>query len=184
MPSKILMLSKLNRASPYDFTITPDSTERAKIAEDLGINAVRKLRFEGQLTPLGKADWQLEATLGSTAVQPCGVTLAPVNTRIDTPLTRRYLADLPQPSGDELEMPEDDTVEPLPGEIDLHAIMVEALSLALPDFPRAPGVELGEAIYTAPGLAPMRDEDAKPLAGLAALRDKLAGNDPDPEKQG
>ena len=35
------------------------------------------------------------------------------------------------------------------------------------------GAELGEAVYTAPGQIPMSDEDARPFAGLAALRDKL-----------
>jgi hypothetical protein len=37
---------------------------------------------------------------------------------------------------------------------------------------------LGEAIFTKAGLAPMKDEDARPFAGLAALKDQLK---PDPE---
>ena len=53
----------------------------------------------------------------------------------------------------------------------------EALALALPDFPRAEGVELGPAVFTEPGATPMTDEAAKPLAGLADLRDRLKKND-------
>ena len=78
------------------------------------------------------------------------------------------------PEGAEVEMPEDDSIEPLPATLDLGAVMIEALSLALPTFPRAAGAELGQVLATRAGIAPMTDEDAKPFAGLGALRDKLA----------
>jgi len=138
------------------------------------LTGLRKVRLEGDLHPEGKRDWRLVARIGATMVQPCVVTLEPVTTRIDADLLRQYRAQLPDPSGDEMEMPEDDTIEPLPAQLDLRDLLVEGLSLHRPDYPRAEGVELGEAIFAAPGVAPMRDEDAKPLAGLAALRDKLA----------
>jgi uncharacterized metal-binding protein YceD (DUF177 family) len=95
-------------------------------------------------------------------------------------VARRYLAEMPEPEGDEVEMPEDDTAEPLPATLDLFAVLSEALALALPQYPRAEDAELGEAVFAAPGVAPMTDEEAKPLAGLAALRDRLKG----PEEPG
>jgi len=51
------------------------------------------------------------------------------------------------------------------------------LCLTLPEYPRAEGATLGESIYTQPGEAPMRDEDARPFAGLAALKDQLKSGD-------
>ena len=51
--------------------------------------------------------------------------------------------------------------------------MAEALALALPDYPRAPDATLENAQVTEPGIAPMSDEDARPFAALAGLRDKL-----------
>ena len=77
----------------------------------------------------------------------------------------------------EVEMPEDDTVEELPATLNLVDVMTEALALALPDFPRADGAELGEAIFTEPGVAPMRDEDTRPFAGLSSLKDALEKKD-------
>jgi len=47
------------------------------------------------------------------------------------------------------------------------------LSLALPAFPRSADASLGDAQFTAPGQEPMTNEDAKPFAGLGALRDAL-----------
>jgi uncharacterized metal-binding protein YceD (DUF177 family) len=184
MPDTLLPLARLGRASSKPFDVTPDAEARQAMADALGIVAVRKLRLHGEATPEGKADWRLDATLGATVVQDCVVTLAPVTTRIDTDLTRRYLAQMPEPSGEEMEMPEDDTVEPLRAEVDLMQILSEALALALPDYPRAEGVELGQAIFAAPGVTPMTDEDARPLAGLAALRDRLADGATDEETDG
>lgn len=188
MTTENLTLARLSRAAPTNFTLEPDAEARTRIAADLDLRGLRKLRLDGKLHPEGKADWRLEAKLGATAVQSCVVTLEPVTTRIDTSLVRSYRADMPEPVGDELEMPEDDTIEPLPATLDLRALMIEALALELPDYPRAVGVELGQAVYAPPGVAPITDDDAKPLAGLAALRDKLAGDgsgpDEDPENQG
>ena len=99
-----------------------------------------------------------------------------------TAATRRYLADMKVPEGDEVEMPEDDTSEPLPEVIDLSEVAAEALALALPEYPRAPGAELGEAVHAAPGVAPLTDAALKPFAGLASLAERLAAKDgKDPE---
>jgi len=166
--SHIVRLDDGARA-PAAFELDPGPDARAALAERLGIPAVRKLRFSGRLVPEARRDWRLEADLGATVVQSCVVTLAPVSTRIDEPVERRYLAEIPElPASDELEMP-DDSVEPLPAALDLGAVMAEALALALPPWPRARGAELADGTFAGPGTRPMTDEDARPFAGLAGL---------------
>jgi len=167
-----LKMAALSRHQPFTFLLEPDAAARADLAEDLGITQVRKLRFSGELIPEGRADWLLRADLGATVVQPCVVTLAPVTTRIDDRITRRFLARWVDPEvGSETEMPQDDTIEPLPEELDLARVMAEALALALPDYPRAAGAELGEVVYTEPGAEPLTEERVKPFAALAKLKD-------------
>jgi uncharacterized metal-binding protein YceD (DUF177 family) len=173
----LLRLSDLNSRTPTSFEVTPDPAGRKALAKALAILGVKKARLIGTMTPQGSSDWTFHAKLGATIVQECAITLEPVTTRIDENVTRHYVADYEPEMGNELEMPEDDTIETLPAEIDLLDILAEALSLALPTFPRAPGANLGEAIYTAPGAAPMTNEDAKPFAGLGALRDQLTKDD-------
>ncbi len=174
----LIRIADLAPGDTHALRFEPDADTRAGIAADLGIPALRKLRLDGQLTPLGRRDWALQATLGATAVQDCVVTLQPVTTRIDEPVRRTYLAEMPElPEGDEIEMPEDDSAEPLPDTLDLRALATEALALALPPYPRADGLDPLEAQFTEPGAQPMRDDDAKPFAGLAALRDKFSGDD-------
>lgn len=168
-----LKMAALSRHQPFTFLIEPDAEARAALAGELGITQVRKLRFAGALTPEGRADWLLQADLGATVVQPCVVTLAPVTTRIDQTVTRRYLVRWQDPeAGSETEMPEDDTAEPLPEVLDLAEVMAEALALALPDYPRADGADLGEAVFTEPGAEPLTEERVHPFAALAKLKDK------------
>ena len=173
----ILRVAELAKGQPRTVAIEPGAQARDAIAKALGIDALRKLRFEGVLSPIGKRDWRLTGRLGATVVQPCVVTLAPVTTRIETDLRRDFLSNWEEPEGDEVEMPDEVDSDPLGSEIDLGRVIVEALALALPDFPRAEGAALEQAAFSEPGKTAMTDDDAKPFAGLATLRDKLTGEE-------
>ena len=161
---------------PIPFDLQPDAAALEALAGDLGIRAIRKLRFSGEVRPQGRADWSLSAQLGATVVQGCVVTLEDVVTRIDERVTRDYSPDVFEPEGEEIELDAEDGPDPLGEGIDLAAAMEEALSLALPAYPRAPGAELGEAVFTEPGKEAMTDEDARPFAALKGLRDGLKGD--------
>ena len=180
--TRVIRVADLSARRPVSFDLAPDGAEMARISEDLGLLGLRKLRFRGKMTAEGRADWLLQADLGATVIQPCVVTLDPVQTRIDEPVTRRFSPDAaletPEP-GAEIEIPEDDTLEPLGTEIDFGRVMVEALSLALPPYPRRDGAELGQLTVAEEGVAPLQDEDTKPFAALARLRDKLGKPDED-----
>lgn len=172
--SQPIRIADLPADQAYAFALRPDAAGCAAIAARLGLRGLRKLRFAGTLAPLGRDDWQLRADLGATVVQDCVVTLAPVTTRIDEPVARSYLAAMPDlPEGEEIAMPADDTLEPLPAVLDLGAVMFEALALALPAYPHAEGVAPVRQSYAPPGAAPLAEEVEKPFAGLAALKGKL-----------
>ena len=151
----------------------PDAAARAAIATALGLIALPEMKFDGEIRSSGKRDMVLTARLEARAVQPCSVTLAPVTTRVGEDVLRQYLADFKDPEGEETEILSDDTLEPLPEVIDAAGVAIEALALALPLYPRAKGVELGEAVFAASGTEPLRQDDLKPFAGLAALVGKL-----------
>ncbi len=74
-------------------------------------------------------------------------------------------------------MPEDDTLEPLVATIDLAAIALEALALAVPDYPRSAGVAEVDLTVTEPGVVPLTDDAARPFAGLAALKSRMGDGD-------
>ncbi len=168
-----LRVADLPQNSPTAFDLRPDSATLAALADELGLLALRKLRFSGQINASGRKDWELTGKLGATVLQPCVITMEPVTTRIDTEVRRLYLADLPEIEAEEIEMPEDDNVEKLTSVIDPAAVMTEALALSLPLYPRKEGANLQEAVFAEPGQKPLTDEDVRPFAGLAKLRDAL-----------
>lgn len=171
-----LRTGSLSSRKPTRFDLKPDAADRRALADALGLLDLPEFRFRGEIRPSGRSDFRLEGDLTALAIQPCAITLAPVRTPVAEAVQRSYIADWTEPEGDEVEMPEDDTQEPLPEVIDLTLVAVEALELALPLYPRAEGAELGEAVFADLDTAPLRDSDLKPFASLAALRDRLAGD--------
>ena len=170
----VFRVADLAQNSATDFDIVPSDAELKSIAQELGLLGLGKMRFKGSIQSHGKRDWKLSATLGATVTQPCVVTLDPVKTRIDTPVERVFVANYETPETEEAEMPEDDSIEALGSEIVLADVMIESLSLNVPVYPRKAGAELGESVFTKPGQKAMTDEDTRPFAGLAALKDQLS----------
>ncbi|MEY8830817.1 DUF177 domain-containing protein [Sedimentitalea sp. XS_ASV28] len=168
-----LRVADLRQNTPTAFDLRPDPGMQKALADELGLTGLRKLRFSGQVSARGRRDWELTGRLGATVVQPCVVTLEPVTTRIDVDVRRLYVADLPEVTADEIEMPEDDSIERLGSVIDPGAVMTEALTLALPLYPRKDDIAPTNAVFAEEGISPMSDEDARPFAGLAELRDAL-----------
>lgn len=173
----LLRVAALDKSRARDIEVVLDTPTAKAVAEALGILDARKIRLTGALEPIGSRDWRFVGKVGATVVQPCVVTLEPVTTRIEADIDRSWVAGLEMPTADESETPVDVTLDPLGDEIDMGAVLVEAIALALPDYPRADGAETGELVFTEPGKEAMTDEDTKPFAGLAALRDQLSQKD-------
>lgn len=161
-----LRADRLPARKPTEIDLTPDVAARDRIAASLDLLDLPVLRLTGQLAAAPADAWQFEGRLTATAVQPCGITLAPVTTQIDEAVRRVWsphvtdTSDLPV----EIEMGDDET-EPLESEIDIGAMLLEALTLALPAFPRAPGAKLDDSA----GEAAQPDKTRRPFAGLADL---------------
>jgi uncharacterized metal-binding protein YceD (DUF177 family) len=170
LPTAPLRVADLSQNSETPFDLRPGAPDLALIARDMGLHGLRKLSFQGAVRALGNADWELNGTLGATVIQPCVVALDPVTTRIDVPVRRQFIKLVETSDEPEIETPEDDEIEPLGAFIDPAKVMLESLALAIPLYPRKDGVHLDTAVFTEPGTAPMTDEDARPFAGLAALR--------------
>lgn len=169
-------VERLRANAAFTFTETPSEAEAEAVRNTLGLRGLRKLRFEGEIIPLGKRGWHVVGTLGASITQSCVVSLEAVKTRIDTEVSLRFLPE----SMIEQDTPEDvleDDVEPLGPVIDLGHVATEALHLAMPEYPRIESAELTQVTAAPPGVAPMKDEEVKPFAGLEALRDKLSDTD-------
>jgi uncharacterized metal-binding protein YceD (DUF177 family) len=177
----VLRIADLNERRPTRFELMFNAAQIRQFAEELDLISLKKLRFKGELAATGRDQWELTADLGATVQQNCVISFVPVTTRIDEKITRRYVPEaiFEQVAEDEeiAEASGDDAMDILPSEIHLLDVFRETLVLALPDYPRAEGVELGERVFSEDGIKPMRDADAKPFAGLAALKEKMEKGD-------
>jgi len=172
-PSK-LRVTELSTKKPTRFDLLASEKLRKEIAAKFELINLPKLRFFGEISTLGDTDWVLNGDLGATVVQSCVISLKDVRTRIDTKVTRQFLADFTfDEHDDETEMVVSEDSEALGVFIDLERIMIEALLLALPDYPKAEDANLEQSTFSEQGVTPMQDEDARPFAALSALRDQL-----------
>ncbi|TRW96692.1 DUF177 domain-containing protein [Paracoccus sp. M683] len=165
-----LRVAHLNPRAPNPVLLEPDADARAAIAAELDLLDLPALRLQAQITAQGSDAWVLTGRLTARVVQPCVVTLAPVESPIDEDLRRVFSPHVTAPLDEEIEMP-DDEIEPLGQFIDAGAVMVEALALALPLYPRAEGAELPEEAEDQPSADDEGDRQ-KPFANLGALLSK------------
>jgi uncharacterized metal-binding protein YceD (DUF177 family) len=179
-----LRVTQLSSKVARSFDLTPDAATRAALAQSLDILGIDQLRFTGEITPVGRHDFTLTGTLKVRVVQACVVTLAPVRTTLNDVVQRRFVRDYADPKGDEVEMPDDDTIEPLPEVIDVGWVAAEALALLLPEYPRAEGARLSPDPSSPEDPLPEADNRPKPFAGLAALAAKMAAKPQDPGENG
>lgn len=161
-------VAQLNPRQPTAFALAPDAEARAVIAAELGLLALPALRFSGEIRPAPSDAWEVTGRMQAKISQPCVLTLAPVKASLDEPVHRLFSPHADAPEAPEAEMGDED-LEPLGAFIDIEAIMVEALTLALPLYPRAEGAELAAEEETP------EEEGRKPFAGLADL---LKGRQP------
>ena len=175
----IIRFSDLNPKKTHEFDFRPGDGVVVNLMTDLGLLGLSNLRLYGRLFAVGQKVWVLDARLGARVVQSCVVSLDLVSTRIDAAVERKFvpitaMGPMQVSEDDEIEMQQDESVEPLGAGVDLLSILSESLVLELPTYPRSQGAVMKKATFSAEGVVPMSDEDAKPFAGLAALKAKLA----------
>lgn len=135
-----LRVAHLNPNAPTVFNQRPGRNDLEAIAAELELLELHKLHMQGDINAEGDSDWILRGRLSAEVVQPCVVTLKPVNSMVEADIYRHFTPHIPEADAEEVEMP-DDALEPLGQFIDLTAIMIEELSLALPEYPRIEGAE-------------------------------------------
>ena len=168
-------VGKLSPNGAYYFDLRPDDEVLARLRDELGLLGLRKLRLHGKIVADGKKDWRLTGRLGGTVTQPCVVTLEPVTTRLEEEVTRRFLKVWPPKAeeSDEVEMPEDESIDPLREEIDLFSVLTEALALGLPVYPRAKGAAAEQTEARPAGADPNQNGGPSAFAALADFKKKL-----------
>lgn len=142
--------------------------ERQAIAQFLGILGLESLSAQVTLNRSRRGDVELDGRLLANLTQACVVSLVAVPQDIDEEVHRRFVPnDSPAARKRELAIVEADVEDPpefySSAGIDIGAVVLEQLALALDPYPRAPGVALPKAADM-----PEKDRDS-PFAVLKSL---------------
>lgn len=161
----------LARRQDYRFALSLGVQDIEQACQTLNVLSLKNTRFRGRIFATGGANWTLTAQLNAHITQACIITLQPVTTHIQESVTRVYSADWNKyTNGTDIEIPPDDTLEPLTDKIDIAAVFLESLALSLPLYPRAKGANFGSRVYTETGT--VKAADRHPFAGLKAWHAK------------
>lgn len=134
-------------ATGRDLRVALDEAARAALAEQLKLSAIDSFAAELTVTPL-RGGIRALGRLVADVVQPSVVTFEPVGQHIDEPVDRVFLpeaqAHKPTPGSEVyIDLEDDDFPDHIDGpEVDLSALLIETLALAIDPYPRRPDESL------------------------------------------
>lgn len=163
-------LLRLDRVPPAgaSLDVAASDLEREALARRFGVLALPEMAATVTLSPEASGRWRVEGRLRALVVQACGITLEPVEQRIDEGFLLRFSTDAEEIDRDSGELIVDsDAAEPLEGDsLDLGEIVADQLALAIDPFPRKPGAQLTDILPA----QPTGSASDSPFAPLAALK--------------
>ncbi|HUS53642.1 MAG TPA: DUF177 domain-containing protein [Thermohalobaculum sp.] len=167
-----MVVARIRRDVETPFRISADAGELKALARYLNVDRIDRLSLAGFISATGKVGWRVRGRLVAKLEQSCVVSMAPVPSRHDVEVERRYL-----PAGHILPehevlvtVDDEDTPDPFIHSIDLAQLAIESLVLMIDPYPRAAGAELGEINVSPPGVAPLTGDANQPFASLAILK--------------
>ena len=153
-----------------ELDVAPDSEALAAMAVILKVTAVES--FHAALTAVKlRGGIRVQGRLTARIVQPSVVTFDPVSQDIDEPVDRLFVQGPDKPHnpapGAEIfvDLEDEDMPDHVEGnEVDLSALLIETLALAIDPYPRLPGESLDTL-----GID-VSDKEEGPFAGLKSLK--------------
>ena len=172
---------RLDRVPPAGVSLDIDASEieRAALTRRFGVMSVPEMTAHVALRAESAGFWRVDGRLRALVVQACGVTLEPVEQRIDEAFSLRFTTEAEEVDRDTGELVVGaEAPEPLPGDtLDLGEIVADQLALSIDPFPRKPGAQLADILPATP--APAAEEG--PFAALAALKRGRKSDPPEGE---
>ena len=156
-------------ASGRSIDVAPDAAARAELATILNIQAVEAMQASLTVTPL-RGGIRALGTLTARIVQASVVSFEPVYQDIDETIDRVFLPQstdhVPTPGSEVfVDLEDDDFPDHIDGpEVDLSALLIETIALAIDPYPRQPGESLESLGLNGDG------EASGPFAALEKLK--------------
>jgi len=176
--SHIVQVSELGNR-PLELNLTANAQQRADLARRLSLTSLESFESQVFLTLLKSGDVDVKASFTAQVIQPCGVTLAPVESDLKAKFSITYSPVVEEEEeGEEEEVFEDldNMVEPperlIEQKLDIGESLVEHLALEIDPFPRVKGAVFEGYVAGSKSEKESGFEKKNPFAALSQLQTK------------
>ena len=169
----VVTLQVLSKTQIYNFQHTCSTSELTELQENLNVEKLLSFSFKGRLVRQNNKRYELRASFTATTVQNCIVTWKPIKAVITDKIERHYSEEqVEHKVGDvSLDINSKD-LELIRKELNIGAVVIEALCLAIPDYPRKKNVRFAGATITSSGLKPLDKNLSNPFLILKDFLNK------------
>ena len=137
----IVPLTVLRRSKSYKIHHTSSYEQLEQLTKILKVEKVIEFSFRGQCIQSSKHQYILQASLEATLIQNCVISLSPMKTKIHHKIEQHFSDKRQESMGNVITVGLDDTeIDLLSDELNVGDIMLEALSLEIPLYPKKKNV--------------------------------------------
>lgn len=152
------------------FELVPDEATRKRLAETAGVVSIPSLKVLLEVRPAGTDRAEVVGKLEGVVRQTCVVSLEEFDNAVSENFSVDFAADLESEAASDDEEEIEDLPDPIvDGKIDLGALAIEFLILAVDPYPRKPGV----AFKPLPSEEAAPEPKRSPFEQLSGLKDRV-----------
>ena len=161
----------LRQKRKFRFYHTSSNQELSDLSKFLEVEALKTFSFKGHFIESNENDYLLEASFKATVIQLCVVTLRPVKTNIDHKFNRLFSIVKQRTRAKRLSITHDAIdQEQILNDVNIGDIMLEALTLEIPLYPKIKGVNFEGLTVTDAGSKPLEPVLNNPFSSLKKMK--------------
>ncbi len=176
--SRRIPVDSLSRGEKaFETEIEADDKERHDLAWRFDLISLDSMKAKIRLVLQKNNVIHLFGELEATVIQPCVLSMKPVQSHIEATFERIFTTAEPEPEAEETEIKIDaNTIDPpdrlIDGAVEIGECTAEQLALELPPFPRTRGIHF-DGFSSGPNGQDKQQDDSNPFSKLAEIKEKM-----------
>ena len=152
----------LNKKSIFLFNINLDKKKLKKLSNFLNLDKIKNFICYGEIEKNSNNNFKFKCFISCTIFQKCVVSMETVKNKISKDTKRTFIF--------EKKLPSDEDIDFFESNFNVGDIIIEILSLEIPDYPRLPGKKFTELTIDKHGVQKFNNEKINPFSILRKLK--------------
>lgn len=152
----------LNKKLIFLFNINLDENKLKNLSTFLNLDKITNFNCNGEIEKSSNNNFKFKCFISCTVYQKCIVSMETVKNQIFKDTKRTFIFDK--------KLPSEENIDFFESNINLGDIIVEILSLEIPDYPRLPGKKFAGLTIDKQGIQNFKDEKTNPFSILKKLK--------------